>query len=121
MLTKEAIPYGLQVQHLCNNPACCNPNHLVLGNQSKNMRYRSVCERCNISRESDYHSHSLTGDQVRQIHRLYIEQRKLHPDIKQWQITEPIAQRFEIHKSTVQRIIKGEHWQYIYEEFYRKR
>ena len=31
------IPHGLLVLHRCDNRGCANPNHLYLGNQSKNM------------------------------------------------------------------------------------
>jgi len=34
------IPKGLNVLHKCNNPPCCNPNHLYVGDQSRNMQDR---------------------------------------------------------------------------------
>jgi hypothetical protein len=29
---------GLEVRHLCGNPPCCNPGHLVLGTHAQNMQ-----------------------------------------------------------------------------------
>lgn len=31
------IPKGMCVLHLCDNPACCNPDHMILGTQKENM------------------------------------------------------------------------------------
>ena len=34
---KGPIPDGLLIRHLCNNPACINPDHLEIGTHQDNM------------------------------------------------------------------------------------
>ena len=34
------IPQGIQVCHLCDNPACCNPLHFVLGTNQDNVNHK---------------------------------------------------------------------------------
>ena len=36
-LCRGSIPEGMFVLHRCDNPGCCNPNHLFLGSQRINV------------------------------------------------------------------------------------
>jgi hypothetical protein len=36
-LANGPIPRGMQVLHRCDEPRCCNPDHLFLGTQAENM------------------------------------------------------------------------------------
>jgi hypothetical protein len=36
-MARGAIPPGLHVLHRCDEPRCCNPEHLFLGTQAENM------------------------------------------------------------------------------------
>lgn len=116
VLTKGLSNGWLQVQHLCNNGMCCNPSHLELGDNCKNVEYMIECERQSKGEKNG--QSKLTEDQVREVHKLYNELRKLHPGYRQWQFTEPIAQKFNITKEEIGNIIHGRNWHYIYEEFH---
>lgn len=37
-LHKGIIPEDMVVMHICDNPSCCNPKHLVLGTQNDNIQ-----------------------------------------------------------------------------------
>lgn len=100
ILAKGPIPDGLQVQHLCNNPMCCNPNHLELGDELKNSQYKYQCDRQNMT---------LTKDRVREILKVHID----HPELTQSQI----AEMFRISQGMISMIINGMCWHNIYEEF----
>ena len=59
------IPKGMLVLHSCDNPACCNPNHLFLGTQSDNMR--DCANKGRLSTQKRTHcpsGHPYTGDNL---------------------------------------------------------
>jgi hypothetical protein len=41
----QTLPTGIVVRHVCNNPPCCNPAHLLLGTQKDNAVDRNLANR----------------------------------------------------------------------------
>ena len=63
------IPDGADVLHRCDNPSCCNPTHLFLGNDSSNVLDREMKER---------NPHKLSSKEVIEIR----EKRELGESVK---------------------------------------
>jgi hypothetical protein len=97
------IPEGMIVMHTCDNPACCNPNHLVLGTQKENVgdcwgkgRHNNI----NLKRKKQP---KLKRDDVMLI-------RELHDDGYSHKY---IANLFDISKSQVYIIVNNRQWKEI--------
>lgn len=56
-ILRGEIPDGLQIDHLCRNKLCVNPEHLEPVTQAENLRRRTVKTACN-------HGHELTPENV---------------------------------------------------------
>lgn len=51
------VPEGLEVQHLCNIPACSNIDHLVLGTPMANRDYSRTCGRTATGAKNGKNTH----------------------------------------------------------------
>ena len=61
------IPEGFLVRHKCDNPSCCNPEHLDVWTQQDNMqdcKSRGRMVMPPVNRGADNHRTKLTTDQV---------------------------------------------------------
>lgn len=65
-LAVGSIPDGLIVRHKCDNPPCCDPDHLELGTHQDNCDDMLARDR----RSKDIHGRLLTWDDVDEIRRL---------------------------------------------------
>jgi HNH endonuclease len=70
-LARGPVPEGFFVCHVCDIPACVNPDHLFLGTNADNMRNCAAKGRTARGQKSGMHK--LTEDQVREIRQRYSE------------------------------------------------
>ena len=65
-LVHGPIPDGQVIRHVCDNPPCCNPAHLLIGSQKDNVR--DSVRRGRFAKGARSGRSKLTDAQVREIH-----------------------------------------------------
>lgn len=99
--TSGPIPPGQVVRHLCHNPSCCNPSHLLLGSQADNVADRQAAGRTAIGVAKS--NAKLTDDAV-----WYI---RTH-----WKLNETLgtlSERFAVSTITVLKAARRETWAHV--------
>jgi HNH endonuclease len=92
---------GMQVQHLCNNRECINPEHLTVGTHRQNMDYMLACGRQkNGWLEGDAHPNTVTTGKDREAIRLLLAA-GTHSQLK-------IAEMFGVSQQTVSNIKRSQ-------------
>lgn len=101
-LERGEIPVGLFVLHKCDNPGCCNPEHLYLGTQAENMRDMTVRQRAHTTgpQGSAHFNAKLTEDDVRAI-------RAATGNLA------ALARHYGVSYITINKIRRGETWQHV--------
>ena len=100
-LAKSEIPEGLIVRHTCDNPACCNPDHLILGTQVDNMADKINRQRCNPPKGEQHYNSKLTAEQAIEVYNSPLTQ-------------DEIAKLYNIDQSIVSRIKHKDTWKHIH-------
>jgi hypothetical protein len=59
------------IMHKCDNPACCNPKHMQLGNQSDNNKDAKAKERSRGLKNEKHNLAVLSNEQANQIRIFY--------------------------------------------------
>ena len=85
---------GQMVCHTCDNPPCCNPVHLFLGDHTLNMRDRSAKGRAPL------HKAKLTENQVSEIKRR----------LALGELGVSLAKQFRVSPTAISRINTGRSW-----------
>lgn len=99
---------GNQVMHSCDNPSCCNPEHLSLGTAKENAKDAKDKGRSAKGSKNAPNKHKLGGrpldeDKVKEIWRLYGE------GYNQQRISEMI----DIHFANVSRVLRKKTWAWV--------
>ena len=97
-LTYGPIPDGSFVCHHCDNPPCCNPSHLFLGDHSANMRDRQSKGR--YSNGEKHHAARLSQQDVDAI------RVRLTAGEAAW----AISRDYPVHPTAIYRIRNGKTW-----------
>lgn len=90
------------VRHTCDNPACCNPAHLILGNYAENSRDCVERGRSNKYKSTESPRAKLSEDDVREIRRL-----------KKYATVKALALLFDVSISTISFCLYGRSYQDI--------
>jgi len=100
LYTGEELPDDVQVCHSCDNPPCCNPNHLWIGDNQANMLDKMIKGR--TSHEGP--PGKFTYNEWQEIRRLY--------NVENLSKCE-IARRFNTYDTTIRRVLDaGDSYKY---------
>ena len=96
-----SIPYGMDVLHECDTPACVRPDCFFLGTQQDNMK-----DKVNKNRQTkgtDIHNSKLDSGDVLDIRNL------LDEGVKGYEV----ADMYSVHPSCISKINTGKLWSHI--------
>ena len=104
-LANAIIPDGLMVCHICDNPPCCNPNHLMLGTAKSNAADRIIKGRVTNTR------HTAARGAINGNSKLTIEAVK---EIRRSTLTRgSLAEQFGVSKVNIGIILRNETWRHV--------
>ncbi|MDO8534234.1 MAG: HNH endonuclease signature motif containing protein [Xanthobacteraceae bacterium] len=99
-IEKGGIPHGKGVLHSCDNPPCCNPDHLYIGTVVENTADMDRRGRRVVLRGEDAGGSKLTESQVKIIKKSNLSARKL-------------AARFGVKDQCIYKIRQGVNWTHV--------
>lgn len=102
------IPDGMVVCHACDNPACCNPAHLMLGRPQANFTDMMTKGRAKLRQNKAVgernHNSKLDAEKVRAIRAAYQSR-----EADQYQL----ADAYGVSQSAIGAIVRNETWRHV--------
>lgn len=98
MIHNGFLTRGLEVMHICDNPPCVNPAHLVEGTHADNMG--DCCSKGRNAFGEIHKMAKLTSDQIEQIKSMRNDGR----------LYREIAEKFGVTRHNISFIIRGKTW-----------
>jgi hypothetical protein len=92
------IPEGMVIRHICDNPLCINPEHLLIGTPKENI-YDCI-ERGRNAKGEKQGSHKLSDNQIREI-------------IMSKEKASDLASKYKVTKGNIYVIKKRKSWKHI--------
>lgn len=133
LIANGELPNNLLVCHTCDNPPCCNPNHLFLGTIQDNSddcsrKGRQCCgqrrsevikkrfvDNPDLLRGVNNPQAKLTEDQVREIRRLYASAPKCN--VRNKRMSENgltnLSRRFGVSISVIKSVVSKTTWKHV--------
>lgn len=101
-LTYGEIPDGLNVLHRCDNPPCCNPDHLFLGTHSDNSK--DMSEKGRVSFGENHWNSKLTEERVIKIRNEFSFGNITHTEL---------SKKYNVSRRTIGDIVNKKLWRHI--------
>ena len=99
-----SIPKGALVCHKCDNPSCCNPNHLFLGTHRDNMKDMVKKGRVGCVKGENHGCSKLTIQQVLEIRSKYVTGKYLQRQL---------AVEYGVDRTTISSVVNRKIWRHI--------
>mgnify|MGYP002397563630 CR=1 FL=1 len=101
-LQNGPIQPGLVICHRCDNPSCCNPNHMFVGSQAENLA--DMVRKGRSAKGAQHSQAKIAAHQVIAIRGLYAAGGATHADI---------AKQFGISREAVGLIVRRQRWAHL--------
>jgi hypothetical protein len=98
-----SVPEGEELRHICHNPPCCHPHHLIPGTHLQNMQDMAAAGRSRHGVDSS--ASKLDEIDVALIRSIYTGGRHTQRDL---------ALMFSVHTHTIRDILRRKTWDHVH-------